>query len=168
MTILIEKETDLLNEIEYQPLFEKVVNAAADYVNCPYELSVNVLLTDNEGIHEINRETRDIDKATDVLSFPMLEYDKPGCFDFIDENDITLFDFESGELLIGDVVISLETAKSQSEEYNHSIIREIAFLLTHSVLHLFGYDHIDDDERKVMEDMQNKILEGINITRDYE
>ncbi len=168
MTILIEKESSLLSEIEFQMLFEKVVNAAADYVKCPYELSVNVLLTDDKGIHEINKQTRNIDKATDVLSFPMLEYDAPGNFDFINEDDITLFDFESGELLIGDIVISLETAKRQSEEYNHSVIREIAFLLTHSMLHLFGYDHMNDDERKTMEALQNKILEGINITRDYE
>jgi probable rRNA maturation factor len=168
MTIEIEKESELLENINFNELFTKVVNAACDYVDCPYEIAVNILLVEDEEIHSINMEQRNIDRPTDVLSFPMLEYSVAGRFDDIDEDDLTLFDPESGELILGDIVISLETALRQAELYNHSVIREIAFLCAHSMLHLFGYDHMDDEERKVMEKMQEEILEGINITRDYE
>ena len=168
MTINIDKETELLMDFDFKSLFEKVIEYASDFVCCPYEINVNILLTDDENIHSINLETRDIDRPTDVLSFPMIEYDIPGNFNVIDENDITMFDFETGELLLGDIVISLETAIRQAEEYNHSYVRELAFLCVHSMLHLFGYDHMENDERNVMEKMQKEILEGIVITRDYE
>lgn len=168
MTINLEKETNLLEDFDFEGLFTKIVNAASDYIDCPYEVMVNILLTDDENIREINKETRDIDKATDVLSFPMLEYETPGNFDFIDEEDMTLFDFETGELMLGDIVISVERALKQAEEFNHSYVRELAFLCAHSMLHLSGFDHMEDDERKVMEKMQSEILESINITRNYE
>lgn len=168
MTINIEKETDLLADYNFEELFDKVVNAAADYVDCPYEIMVNILLTDDANIREINNDTRNIDKSTDVLSFPMLDYETPGNFDFIDEEDPTLFDYETGELMLGDIVISVETALRQAKEFNHSYVRELAFLCAHSMLHLSGFDHMEDDERLVMEKMQEEILEGINITRDYE
>lgn len=168
MTLEIVNETENFGEYDYEALFNKVVNASCDYVDCPYEVSVNILLTDNEEIHQINLSERNIDKPTDVLSFPMLDYDAPGDFGFISDEDIYYFDPDSGELLLGDIVISLETAKKQAEEYGHSFTRELAFLCAHSMLHLFGYDHMDDEERVIMERMQKEILEGINITRDYE
>ena len=168
MTLEIENEYGNSNDYDYEALFTKVVNAACDYVNCPYEVSVNILLTNDDEIHSINLSERSIDKPTDVLSFPMLDYNTPGDFDFISDEDIYYFDPDSGELLLGDIVISLDTAKRQAEEYGHSFTRELAFLCAHSMLHLFGYDHMIDEERVEMERMQKEILEGINITRDYE
>ncbi len=168
MTLEIVNENENFDGYDYESLFTKVINAASDYVNCPYEVSVNILLTNDSEIHSINLSERNIDKPTDVLSFPMLDYDTPGDFSFICDEDICYFDPDSGELLLGDIVISLDTAKRQAEEYGHSFTREIAFLCAHSMLHLFGYDHMMDEERVEMERMQKQILEGINITRDYE
>jgi probable rRNA maturation factor len=94
-----------------------------------------------------------------------VEYDTPGDFSKISEEEADCFHPETGELLLGDIVISLERAKSQAEEYGHSLLRELAFLTTHSMFHLFGYDHMEDEERRVMEDKQNKVLETLQILR---
>ncbi|MGN0164723.1 MAG: rRNA maturation RNase YbeY [Lachnospiraceae bacterium] len=168
MTVEITNETDSYSDYDFQQLFEKVVKAVADYVECPYEISVNILLTDDNSIHEINLSERNIDRPTDVLSFPMLNYSNAGDFSFISDDDIIYFEPETGELLLGDIVISLETATKQAEAYGHSFTRETAFLCAHSMLHLFGYDHEIEEERMEMEQMQKEILKGINITRDYE
>ena len=125
---------------------------------------MNLLLTMNDQIREMNREFRGIDRATDVLSFPMIEYEVPGEFDFLEEEE-ECFDPESGELVLGDIVISKEKVVAQAEEYGHSIEREYAFLIAHSVLHLTGYDHIEEAERTVMEAKQREILELLGITR---
>ena len=135
-----------------------------DYVNCPYEAQVNLLLTENEQIHEMNREFRGIDRATDVLSFPMIDYPEPGTFDSLEEEE-DCFDPESGELTLGDIVISKEKVLSQAEEYGHSPKREYAFLIAHSVLHLTGYDHMEEEERQVMEQKQREIMERLDILR---
>ena len=165
MTILLEKETDISLEIEYEQIAKNVVQAALDYVDCPYECEVNILLTDNCGIHETNKEMRDIDAPTDVLSFPMIEFETEADFSIV-ENDISLFNATTGELLLGDIMISLEKVKEQAMQYNHSIRREYAFLLAHSMLHLSGYDHMEEDERIQMERMQEEILQSIGYTRD--
>ena len=102
----------------------------------------------------MNLEHRGIDRATDVLSFPMLEFDHPGDFSIIDEETADVFDPESGELMLGDIVISVDKVLEQAQEYGHSPKREYAFLIAHSMLHLCGYDHMDDEERKVMEEKQ--------------
>ena len=131
-----------------------------DYVECPYDAEVNVLLTDNEGIHQINLDMRQIDNPTDVLSFPMLEYEEPSNFDDVEEAFADCFNPESGELMLGDIMISVEKVEEQAEKYGHSTTRELAFLVAHSMLHLCGYDHMEDEERLVMEQKQNEILES--------
>lgn len=168
MSIFIEKETDLELDFNYEEIIEKVIEYAISYVDCPYEAEVNVVLSDNEGIREVNKEFRDIDNATDVLSFPMLEYDEPGKLDFLENDDemAEYFNPETGELLLGDIMISFDKVISQAEEYGHSATRELAFLVAHSMLHLFGYDHIDDEERRVMEEKQEEILSGLKIFRE--
>lgn len=168
MTIEITNETEQLQDFDFEGLFTKVVEASCDYVKCPYEVSVNILLTDDENIHEINKAERNIDRPTDVLSFPMIDYEVPGDLSFITDDDFIYFDPETGELLLGDIVISLDTAVRQAKNYGHAFVREAAFLCAHSMLHLFGFDHEDDTERIRMEQMQEEILKGINITRDYE
>ena len=164
MTLFFEEEGTLPLPLECQCLAKKVIEAAIDYVECPYETEVNLLLTMNDEIHEMNRDFREIDRATDVLSFPMIEYPEAGNFAFI-EDRIEYFNPETGELMLGDIVISKEKVISQAEEYQHSIEREYAFLIAHSMLHLFGYDHIEEAERAEMEAKQKEILEQLQILR---
>lgn len=165
MTVLLEKETDISFEIEYEQIAEEIIRAALDYVSCPYECEVNILLTDNNGIQETNKDMRNIDAPTDVLSFPMIDFQSEGDFSLV-EDDISLFNADTGELLLGDIMISLEKVKEQAEQFNHSIKREYAFLIAHSMLHLSGYDHMEEDERIRMERMQDEILQQVGYTRD--
>lgn len=165
MTINIDKEVEVRFEFPEEEYIEKVILAAMDYVDCPYEAEVNVLFTDNAGIHEMNLEYREIDRPTDVLSFPMVEYDEPGNFDSLEEEQPDCFHPETGELLLGDIVLSCDKIREQALEYGHSELRELCFLVAHSMLHLFGYDHMEDAEREEMEQMQREILSGLNILR---
>lgn len=165
MTIHIEEETKVPFSFDYTTLTERVINGALDYVECPYEAEVNVLFTDNASIREINRENREIDAPTDVLSFPMAEYPVPGAFDDLEEEQPEVFHPDTGELMLGDIVISVERVLSQAEEYGHSVERELGFLLAHSILHLCGFDHMEDEERAVMEEMQRGIMEAVKLYR---
>lgn len=165
MNIIIEKEYSRELGFDVDRVIHDVINEAIDYVECPYEAEISVTLTDNDGIHEINKEHRGIDSPTDVLSFPMVDFEVPGDFSVL-EDDFSCFHPESGELMLGDVIISLDKVVSQAEEYNHSKLREFAFLIAHSMLHLSGYDHMDDTERAVMEKKQEEILNNLGITRD--
>lgn len=164
MALFYEEEGNERLPLPCEELAEEVVAAALDYVGCPYEAQINLLLTTDEQIQEMNREFRGIDRPTDVLSFPMVEYEVPGVFDFLEERE-DCFDPESGELLLGDIVISKDKVMEQSEAYGHSPKREFAFLIAHSVLHLTGYDHIDEEERLLMEEKQRRILEKLGILR---
>lgn len=165
MTINIEKEVELNFDFAVDEYVEKVIMAAMDYVDCPYEAEVNVLFTDNAGIHEMNREYRKIDRPTDVLSFPMVDYNVPGNFDNLEEEQGDCFHPDTGELLLGDIVLSCDKIREQAAEYGHSELRELSFLVAHSMLHLFGYDHMEEAEREQMEQMQREILEQLNILR---
>ena len=164
MTVYFEEEGALTLPVNAKEIAEEVVEGALDYIGCPYEAEVNLLLTMNEQIHEMNLEFREIDRPTDVLSFPMLDYEEAGNFDLL-EDCAEAFDPESGELVLGDIVISKEKVLAQAEEYGHSPRREYAFLIAHSVLHLCGYDHMEEEERLVMEQKQREILEKLEILR---
>ncbi len=164
MTLFFEEEGELNLDLPCKELAEKVINAAIDYADCPYEAEVNLLLTMNDEIQEMNQNFRSIDRPTDVLSFPMIDYEEAGNFEFL-ENVMDAFHPESGELMLGDIVISKEKVISQAEEYGHSIEREYAFLIAHSMLHLFGYDHMEENERIEMEQKQKEILEILEIVR---
>ncbi len=142
-----------------------MVYAALDYEQCPYEAEVNVVLTDNPSIRQVNREYRNMDAATDVLSFPMVEYETPSDFSRVEELFADCFNPESGELMLGDIMISMDKVEEQAEKYGHSQERELAFLVAHSMLHLLGYDHMKEAERLVMEKKQNEILESKGYTR---
>ena len=159
MTINIEYETDNKLEIPYETIIHEVVEESLDYENCPYESEVNVLITGNEEICQINQEFRTIDRPTDVLSFPMVEFETPSDFSFLEEaSAFDCFNPESGELLLGDIVISVDKVLEQAEKYGHSQTREFAFLVAHSMLHLCGYDHMEEEERLLMERKQEEIL----------
>ncbi|HJA20341.1 MAG TPA: rRNA maturation RNase YbeY [Candidatus Mediterraneibacter ornithocaccae] len=165
MSLFIETEGKAEFDFDIREVAELVVDAVLEHEKCPYEAEISLLLTHNDEIHEMNLEHRGIDRATDVLSFPMLEFDHPGDFSIIDEETADVFDPESGELMLGDIVISVDKVLEQAQEYGHSPKREYAFLIAHSMLHLCGYDHMDDEERKVMEEKQRAIMEKINILR---
>ena len=165
MTFYVESETDEMPDFDVEELLRKVPLEVLDTEQCPYEASVSLLLTDDEAIREINREQRGKDAVTDVLSFPAFEYPNPADFEAVEQYD-DCFDPDTGELLLGDMVISINCAKRQAESYGHTLYREIAFLIAHSVLHLIGYDHMEPDEEKVMFEKQDRILERLRITRD--
>ncbi len=165
MTLNLEYEAEIKLQLDYETIISKVVDKALDLENCPYEIELNVILTDNKEIREINREYRDIDAPTDVLSFPMINYETPGDFSILDEEDNDTFNPETGELLLGDIIISVEKVMEQAAEFGHSEERELAFLTAHSMMHLFGYDHMEDEERIVMEKKQRQVLEELIIYR---
>ena len=156
----IEVTEELVKELEHTIEFA----LKEEEVNIPFEISL--LFVDNYEIREINNETRNIDKETDVLSFPMLDYPKDKVFKDVYKNyefDETYMDGE--ELVLGDIVLSLEKALEQSKEYNHSFKREASYLVVHSVLHLLGYDHMEEDEKKVMRKREEEILGELDIKR---
>lgn len=165
MTVEFENESKRELGIELYEIAEEVISCALDYMDCPYEASVSLLITDNEEIRRINLEQRDIDSATDVLSFPMTQYEISGDFGFLEEEGVDCFDPESGELMLGDIVISADKVAEQAEKYGHSVKREYAFLITHSILHLIGYDHMTPEDAARMEALQEEILTKMNITR---
>ena len=166
MTINFEKECRTLFDFPEEEVAKIVIEKALDYEQCPYETEINLLITDNEGIHEMNREHRGIDRPTDVLSFPSLTYERAGNFDFLErEEEIYNFHPDTGELMMGDIVISRDKVIEQARSYGHSQKREYAFLIAHSMLHLMGYDHMTEEEAKVMERKQTEILNDLGISR---
>ncbi len=164
MTYNYDSEVEVDYPFDIQEIFRQVVDAALDIEKCPYECEVSLLVTDDDSIHEINREMRKVDRATDVLSFPMISWETPADFDSLSESD-DIFNPETGELYLGDIVISADHVNAQAVEYGHSLLREFAFLVAHSMLHLMGYDHMEDDERVVMESHQRDIMDYLNIKR---
>ena len=150
---------------DFEAVERQVIEACLKYEKCPFEAEVSLLLTDDEQIRQINKEFRMIDTPTDVLSFPVIEYKMPGDFTGLEKNAAEYFNLESGELLLGDIVISLPRARMQAKEYGHSLMRELAFLTAHSMFHLFGYDHIEDTQRGIMEEKQEEVLKQLQILR---
>ena len=165
MSFYLEEECEVLFDFDYKELAQTVIDFCLEHEKFEYAVEVNLTLTNNEGIHIINKEYRQIDRSTDVLSFPLLSYDKPGDFSFLEDENEDNFNPDTGEVMLGDIIISVEKVFEQANEYGHSPRREFAFLITHSMLHLFGYDHMEPDEAAVMEAKQRAILEGLNILR---
>ena len=150
---------------KYREVAESVIEKVLDNENFPYEAEVSILLTDNSGIRKLNREHRNIDSETDVLSFPMIDFEAPGYFGDLGQKD-DIFNPETGEANLGDIVISLDKVSEQAREYGHSEKREYAFLIAHSMYHLLGYDHVNsEEEARVMEEKQEKALLDLGITR---
>ena len=167
MTLIFEKETEITPELgeSEEALARRVIRAGLEETGCPFEVQVNLLITDSEKIRTMNREFRQIDSPTDVLSFPMQEFSSPGDFSAFQESDCSVFDPGSGELMLGDIVINAERVISQAKEYGHSQKREYAFLIAHSLLHLVGFDHMEEEEQKQMEAYQTRIMDRVRIPR---
>ena len=158
--IILENNQDKLPiGDDIKETIKKVILKTLEEENCDFDAQVSVTIVDLEEIRRINREMRNIDSATDVLSFPMLEFDENR--NMIEDD----YDMDDGKLLLGDIVICAERAKLQAEEYGHSFLREVAFLTVHSMLHLLGYDHMEKEEEKEMFGLQENILNLLGITR---
>ncbi|MBC5624758.1 rRNA maturation RNase YbeY [Clostridium sp. NSJ-49] len=158
------------NQIEVTEEFirelEEVCIYALEKEEVKQKCQISLLFVNNEKIREINKETRNIDKATDVLSFPMLDYPKGKFFkDVYKDKKFDVMYMDGDELVLGDMVLSLERAMEQSIEYNHSFKREVCYLVVHSILHLLGYDHMEEDEKKIMRTREEEILNGLDIKR---
>lgn len=174
MTIYYDNQTDYEFDFDYKKVANDVITKTLLHEQFKYDVEVSITFVNEESIREINKEYRDLDKSTDVLSFPMIEYDsdysrisdrKEEMYDFL----IDLIDIknpDTDEIILGDIVLCVPVIINQAKEYNHSILREYAFLIVHSMLHLLGFDHIEEDERIIMENKQNQILESLSITRD--
>lgn len=139
-----------------QKLVQLVYDVAMKELKVPQNMSVNLVMVEPQEIQDLNKQFRQIDKVTDVLSFPML--------DRLDELENEV-DAELGDVNIGDIYICRERAKQQAEEYNHGYGRELCFLAVHGLLHLLGYDHIIEEEEKEMFALQDQILQKANINR---
>lgn len=166
MTLQFENEQEYRFPFDCEQIADLVVNQVLDAENCPYEAEVSLTLTDNQEIHRLNREFRQIDRPTDVLSFPLVDFPEPADYQVLEEEGWEdCFNPETGELMLGDIVISVERAREQAAEYGHSLKREYAFLIAHSMLHLLGYDHMTPEEAADMEARQAKALDELGITR---
>lgn len=161
MEILFNNNTqEKINESTYE-LIEKAVKGSLDELNIKAPVEVSITITDNSDIRQLNNEYRDKDSETDVLSFPMIDMGK-----ILTDEDLTAQRIGEHNVPIGDIVISYEKAKEQALEYGHSIERETAFLTVHSMLHLFGYDHLTQEEETDMFNKQEIILEKMGLSRE--
>ncbi len=160
--IIIENDQDkVVIDKKIESLIEKTIELCMKSEQLDKDYEVSVLIVDDDEIRGINKEHRQIDKSTDVLSFPMVDF-KEGKL-MSDEGD---YDLEMGELILGDIIISAETAERQAEAYGHSFEREMAFLTAHSCFHLLGYDHMEKNEEEIMFKKQEDILKEIGLPRD--
>lgn len=166
MTIYLENETDVQFDFDTEKTAGLVAEKALELEECPYEAVVNILLTDEEGIRQFNRDFRGIDSPTDVLSFPNIAYGSPADFQHVEEEAADCFEPDTGELVLGDIIINVQRVREQAKAYGHSEKREFAFLTAHSMLHLFGYDHMVKEEAMMMEEKQEKVLQKLGITRE--
>lgn len=168
MTVYVEFDDEVENPFDFDIhlLVTQVAQQVLDMEQCPYEVCVNVLVTDNPGIREFNSQYRNIDKETDVLSFPNMDFKKAGVFDIPEEREADYFDPDSGELVLGDIILSVDRIREQAQNYVHSQKREFAFLVAHSMFHLCGYDHMTEEEAVIMEKKQEAALTELGITRD--
>ena len=155
MTLLTDNRTDWNFDENFLKIVTKAAEESLKYENFDPNCEISLSFVTNNEIHKINKQFRNIDRETDVLSFPQLTFEEGE----IPEKN------ENGEIILGDIIISVEKAKAQAEEYGHSLEREIAFLTAHSMLHLMGYDHMTEEDEKEMFGRQRAIMENIGIGR---
>lgn len=166
--VTLNTEADTEDEFTFpvEETAELVIKTVLEREHCPYDVEVSLSLVMDGAIQEMNRQFRDIDRPTDVLSFPNLSFETPSDFSMVEEDPADCCDPETGDLVLGDIVINTKRVKSQAAEYGHSEKREFAFLVAHSTLHLCGYDHMSEEEAGVMEAKQEAALQALGITRE--
>ena len=162
----LENETDAVFDFPTEETAQAVIEKVLEVEGCPFDVEVNVLITDNDGIREFNAQMRGIDAPTDVLSFPNLDYEKPSDFIIDPVCEADYCNPENGYVIFGDIILNADRIFSQAKEYGHSMKREYAFLIAHSMYHLCGYDHMTEEEAAVMETKQEEILKLLQITRE--
>ena len=165
MSVMLDLEILTQCPSDAAALMEKVANACAAAENVPLPLEAHVLLTDNNGIREYNRDYRGIDKATDVLSFPAIGYAANKTAGQSLKRISREMDVDTGCCFLGDIIISIPRAREQAEEYGHSLTRELGYLTAHAMFHLMGYDHMEEDEKRRMRAMEEKALNTVGINR---
>lgn len=168
MSLMIDNRQDKFDVDKIEKLIERVVNQVVEREKMKRDWQVSIILVDNEQIKEMNNLYRKIDNPTDVLSFPMLDYED-GVIPWQQSDNVVKdaedIDMDTGEMVLGDIVISLQKAYEQSLEYDHSFERETAFLTVHGMLHLLGYDHEEDNDRMMMRKKEDEILDSLSIQR---
>ena len=167
MTFYVDNEVNAEFDFDIEKLALEVAEEVLRCEGFSYDAECSLVITDDEGIREMNRDFREIDSPTDVLSFPGVDFGMPGDFSVIESGQGADFiDPDTGCVMLGDIVINEKRVRSQAEEYGHSTKREFAFLVAHSMLHLLGYDHMEKEEAEVMEEKQEKALSNLGIVRD--
>lgn len=166
MTFYVDNDTEYEFPFVMKDAVEAVAKKVLEAEGCPFTVELNVLLTDNENIRKYNNEYRGINKETDVLSFPNITYETPADFTGLEDKWADCFEPDTGELILGDIIISYEKVEEQAKFYGHSVLREFSFLVAHSMLHLLGYDHMVQEEADIMEMKQETILKELGITRE--
>jgi len=151
-------------ELDIDPLIRRCAEAVARHLGIETDVGVTLMLVDDANIREINRQTRQIDAPTDVLSFPLLEAD-PGDLEGSLRAGAGDVDPETGALLLGDIVISLDAVKRQAEEYGHSAQRELGYLTVHGLLHLLGYDHMQGEDKQTMRGVEDAVMDALGLSR---
>ncbi|EHL17973.2 metalloprotein, YbeY/UPF0054family [Peptoanaerobacter stomatis] len=154
--IMSDEQDKIQVSDELMESINKVIEACEEEEKIGFDNEISLTFTDNIGIRQINKDYRDIDKETDVLSFPM--YD-------IDELEEEKMSQDKHIKPLGDIVVSLEKAKEQAEEYGHSFEREVCYLVCHSMFHLMGYDHMEEEEKEIMREKEKKVMKKLNISR---
>lgn len=165
MTFYVENEVEAVFPFDIEQTFERVVREVLAYEKCSYETEISLLITDAEGIRIYNRDYRQIDKETDVLSFPAVDYERPSDFSLVEADENAYMNPDTQELILGDMILNADRVKQQAQEYGHTLLREFAFLVTHSMLHLLGYDHMESAEEQEMFCRQEEILHSMGIDR---
>lgn len=167
MKLYLENESGYKPDFDLKKTAEKVMRHVLEKENCPFDCEINLTVTDNESIRVINKEFREIDSATDVLSFPGVTFKTPSDFETLMKSTDYYFGMnpDTNLFMLGDMMISSEKVISQAEEYGHTELREYAFLIAHSMLHLLGYDHMTEEDAKIMEEKQKNYLNDLQITR---
>lgn len=171
MIVLAENEyegqdLDSILSFDWEETAEEVARQVLKDEGCPYQAEVNLLLIGSDRMREINRSERDVDRTTDVLSFPCVNYHVPAAWEDAEASISDNFDPETGRLMLGDILINVKKVEEQADQYGHSTRREFAFLVAHSLFHLLGYDHMAAEEETVMFRKQDRVLRELGITRD--
>ena len=166
MKVYFENETEDVPEFDADKLTGIIAQEVLSEEKCPFQVSVNLLITDSDGIRTANRDFRNIDKVTDVLSFPGVPFVQPSDFEMLKCDDPDYFDQDDHFLMLGDIMINIDRVHLQAKEYGHSEKREFAFLVAHSMLHLCGYDHMVQKDAEIMEKKQEHVLQNLGITRE--
>ena len=164
MSVLIWDETKFVFGFDIEEQAKLVVQQCLVEEGFPVAAEINLTIVHQDEMQEINREQREIDQVTDVLSFPMLEFEEAGLFS--EEQLRSNLNYDTDEIMLGDIIICCEKVEEQAKEYGHSMLREFSFLVAHSMFHLMGYDHMTPEEEKVMFLKQEKVLTDLEITRE--